>query len=343
MRNTILVLDRDSTNQLLLFRILGGAGYAVSSARDGAEAVARIETRPPGLIVANVNLPGKSGAEIAALVKARPNPIPIILVSPDAEPGRIPPADFVVGSPIDASRLLETVRELLSEDKEGGAPADRILVIDDDLAILNLLENLLAGEGYEAVMAACGREGLVALQKDKPDLILLDVQMPGMSGFEVLTKIRELHSDVPVIMVTAYGSEDVAAEALRLGADDYIAKPLRVKNLCFRIQRNLEKARLRASQESLNEQLRQTTLELTGRLQEVIEANASFRSLLDRILDDVKGLLERGGSAAEAIELLARLRRIAQADYPSAAYAEIAEAFKKANAENSKRQAPIPK
>ena len=332
MRNTILVLDRDPTNQLLLFRILGGAGYAVASARDGAEALAKIEARPPGLIVANVNLPGKSGAEIAQLVKMRPSPIPVILMSPEADPTPIPPADFVVGSPIDASKILEAVRRLLSGDEaDSMLPADRILVIDDDLAILNLLENLLAGEGYQVVTAACGREGLVALEKDQPDLILLDVQMPGMSGFEVLTKIRELRCEAPVIMVTAYGSEDVAAEALRLGADDYIAKPLRVRNLCFRIQRNLEKARLRASQESLNEQLRQTTLELTSRLQDVIEANTSFRSLLDRILGDVRQLLERGGSAAEAIELLSQLRRIAQAEYPSAAYQEIAEAFKKAN------------
>jgi len=332
VRNTILVLDRDPTNQLLLFRILGGAGYAVASARDGAEAVAKIEARPPGLILANVNLPGKSGAEIAALVKARPSPIPVILVSPAAEPRPIPPADFVVGSPLDASKILEAVRRLLREDEaESSAPADRILVIDDDLAILNLLENLLAGEGYQVVTAACGREGLVAIQKDQPDLILLDVQMPGMSGFEVLSKIRELQCEVPVIMVTAYGSEDVAAEALRLGADDYIAKPLRVRNLCFRIQRNLEKARLRASQESLNEQLRQTTLELTSRLQDVIEANTSFRGLLDRILDDLRQLLERGGSAAEAIEMIARIRRIAQAEHPAGAYEEIAEAFKKAN------------
>jgi DNA-binding NtrC family response regulator len=122
----------------------------------------------------------------------------------------------------------------------------------------------------------------------------------------------------------------VAAEALRLGADDYIAKPLRVRNLCFRIQRNLEKARLRASQEGLNEQLRQTTLELTGRLQDAIESDTAFRGLVGRMLDGVRGLLERGGSPAEAIELLARLRQVAQSERPAAAYDEVAEALKKA-------------
>jgi CheY-like chemotaxis protein len=204
LRNTILVLDHDPTNQLLLFRILGGAGYGVASARDGAEALAKIAVRAPGLIVSSVDLPGKSGVEIAQLIKARPVPIPVILISSEAEPQPAAPADFVLGSPLDASKLLEAVRRLLSgEGEEAAAPSDRILVIDDDLAILNLLENLLAGEGYEVVTAACGREGLVAIEKDRPDLILLDVQMPGMSGFEVLSKIRETRGEVPVIMVTA--------------------------------------------------------------------------------------------------------------------------------------------
>jgi DNA-binding response OmpR family regulator len=91
-------------------------------------------------------------------------------------------------------------------------------------------------------------------------------------------------------MVTAFGSEDVAADALRLGADDYMAKPLRIQNLCFRIQRNLEKARLRANQELLNRQLRETTLELTDRLQKALGAAEGAREL-------ARSLLEAAGSA----------------------------------------------
>jgi len=329
--NTILVLERDAATQLLLFRTLAGAGYGVITARDGAEGVAKIETGDPALVIADVDLAGKSGQEICQLVKSRPHPVPVILLSPAGDPGPIPPADSVIGTPMDTGKLLEVVGRLLgARPSQAPAPSSKILVIDDDLAILNLLETLLASEGYRVVVTASGREGLAALEREKPDLVLLDVQMPGMNGFEVLTKIREQDFDLPVIMVTAYGSEDVAADALRLGADDYIAKPLRVRNLCFRIQRNLEKARLGASQERLNEQLRQTTLELTDRLQDVIEANSAFRTLLDRILGDLRDDLARGGSVADAMDLLGRLREIAHAEFPTAAYEAIAEGFRRA-------------
>ena len=332
MQKTILVVDADTSTQLVLFRLLAEAGYAVSSAAEGAEAVAKIEAECPGLILANVDLPGKSGVEICRYAKARERPIAVALLAPGVEPGPIEPADAVLGTPIDTTRVLETVRAILhGGDDEPADPAARILVVDDDVGMRRLMENILAREGHTPIVAGSGREGLAVFEAERPDLVLLDVQMPGMNGFEVLTKMRESRSDVPVIMVTAYGSEQVAADALRLGADDYVAKPLRVPHIAFRIQRNLEKARLRASQRRLNQQLRRTTLELVDRLQQVVEVNAAFRRTLHRVLGDLRERLETEGASRQALAILDRLRVVSQPGHDAAPHAAIAAAFGEAD------------
>ena len=329
LQNTILVCDADSGTQVLLFRLLAEAGYGVTSASDGAAAIAKIESDPPALVLANVDLPGKNGVDLCRYVKERPQPIPVVLLAPGTAPEPIEPADAVVGLPIDPMKLLDAMRLLLGGDTDTERPPARVLLVDDDVGILDLLKNLLGTEGYGVEATNCGREGLAAIERQLPDIVLLDVQMPGMTGFEVLAKIREGRPQLPVVMVTGHGSEDVAAEALRLGADDYIAKPLRIRNLCFRVERTLEKARLRAAQERLNQQLRQTTLELADRLSDLVEANSAFRSLLHRVLTDVRDRIERDGAAADTLELLDRLRTIAEADDPTASYDDIAKSLRK--------------
>ena len=323
MNNTILVCDSDSGTQVLLFRILAQAGYGVASASDGAEAIAKIESDPPALIVASVALPGRSGIELSQYAKTRPEPIPVILLAPGMSPEPVETADAVIGLPLDAMRLVEAVQALLGAEDAEERPGERVLVIDDDVGILELLTNLLTGEGYAVSSAACAREGLEAIEAHEPDIVLLDVQMPGMSGFEALAKIRETRRLLPVIMVTGHGSEEVAADALRLGADDYIAKPLRIRNLCFRVERNLEKARLRDAQDRLNQQLRRTTLELTDRLADLVEGNTVFRQLLYRILGDLRARLGNEDASDATLALLDRLRTIAEAEDPAAHYERI--------------------
>ncbi|MFW6164109.1 MAG: response regulator [Planctomycetota bacterium] len=321
MSRTILVCDPDAGSQALLFRVLAEAGYAVASAADGAEAAARIESDPPDLVLVRADLPGRGGSELCSYAKERPEPLPVVVMTREAEP--LAEADATLRMPIEPSRVLETVGPLVEE--EGGAAhrGARVLVVDDDQGILELLTSLLGGEGYRVSTAACGREALEALGAERPDVMLLDVQLPGMSGFEVLAAIRERHGDLPVIMMTGHGSEEVATDSLRLGADDYVAKPLRIRSLCFRVERTLEKARLRDEQERLNDRLRQTTLALTDRLAGLAEANQALRDILGRVVAEVGRRLKGEGAAAEAGHLLARLSAVAEADDPVAACAAL--------------------
>jgi len=107
----------------------------------------------------------------------------------------------------------------------------KILVVDDEKDICGTLRDIFIGEGYEVDIANSGKEAIKKVKTRKPDLILLDVRMPGMNGVETLKAIRKIDKEVPVAMITAYEDVDLAQEALRLGAYDYIKKPFGIEYL----------------------------------------------------------------------------------------------------------------
>jgi DNA-binding response OmpR family regulator len=102
----------------------------------------------------------------------------------------------------------------------------RVLVVDDEPSIREMLVEYLTLKGYEAKSVTNGMEAIRLVREDRPHLVLLDVCMPGMSGLEVLQRIREIDPGIGVIMVTAVTEEALGREALKLGAFDYITKPL---------------------------------------------------------------------------------------------------------------------
>jgi type IV pilus assembly protein PilB len=126
------------------------------------------------------------------------------------------------------------------------ARASRVLVVDDDPAMTTVLRDILAEERYEVALAANGQEALACVYKERPDLILTDLQMPGMDGLELLRKLRRDLStcQIPVVFLTVVDALDSEAQALDLGADDYITKPVQRGRLLGRIRRSLFRAHL---------------------------------------------------------------------------------------------------
>ena len=112
----------------------------------------------------------------------------------------------------------------------------RILVVEDDLAILTGLSMNLKFEGYEVLQAQDGRQGLARALDESPDLLVLDVMMPELNGFEVLKELRQRGRDTPVVVLSAKGSEMDKILGLNLGADDYVAKPFGLQELLARIK-----------------------------------------------------------------------------------------------------------
>jgi two-component system, OmpR family, response regulator CpxR len=129
--------------------------------------------------------------------------------------------------------------------------ASEILVIDDDVELCELLTEYLGAEGFRVNAVHDGREGLAALASSEPALVVLDVMLPGLNGFDVLRRLRE-RSSVPVLMLTARGQDVDRIVGLEMGADDYLAKPFNPRELVARIraiQRRLERSDGRAGGE----------------------------------------------------------------------------------------------
>ena len=117
-----------------------------------------------------------------------------------------------------------------------------ILVIDDDQMMLKLAKAFLEREGFDVITAADGVSGMKLLRESKVDLVLLDVMMPGLNGYQVLQLIRE-YSSVPVIMVTGITDKDSVTRFLDLGADDYVTKPFNKGELIARIRSKLKQVK----------------------------------------------------------------------------------------------------
>jgi len=123
----------------------------------------------------------------------------------------------------------------------------RILAVDDEEKILDMLKSFLEREGYEVILAADGNAAWDLINSEKPDLVVLDWMLPGVSGLEVCRRIRELKLEVPVIMLTARAEEVDKLLGLELGADDYITKPFSLRELAARIKAVLRRSEMGAA------------------------------------------------------------------------------------------------
>ena len=117
---------------------------------------------------------------------------------------------------------------------------NRIITIDDEEVTLSLLKRILETEGYEVISVSNSRSAVELIADQQPDLILLDITMPGLNGFQLLKLIRQRH-DVPVIMLTGRSETDSLCDALSLGADDYVRKPFKRGELLARIKAKIRR------------------------------------------------------------------------------------------------------
>jgi DNA-binding response OmpR family regulator len=107
----------------------------------------------------------------------------------------------------------------------------KILIVDDEVWACDAIKKFMEEKGYDAITSFSGEDALEKVRNLKPDIILLDIRMPGMDGMEVLRRVREFDKDVGIIMVTAVKDEAVGKEALKSGADEYVTKPIDLNHL----------------------------------------------------------------------------------------------------------------
>lgn len=151
-----------------------------------------------------------------------------------------------------------------------GLPSETILVIDDSQDnLLFLKQYVLEPAGYRVVTAADGATGLAAATGCRPDLLLVDLQMPGMNGIEVIRALRKQRHQVPVILMAFHGSEETAIQVFRLGVRDYIIKPFTPEEILAAVEGALTESRLRKERDALTERLLDANRSLERRLREV--------------------------------------------------------------------------
>lgn len=135
----------------------------------------------------------------------------------------------------------------------------RILIADDEINMIWALKKALGKENYEIISANNGLDAIEIVKKEEPDLVILDIKMPIVDGMEALKKIKEVNSNIPVIMMTAHGSTKLAVEAMKSGASDYISKPFDIEELRITIRKALEFKNLNDEVGYLREKLKEKT------------------------------------------------------------------------------------
>lgn len=238
---SILVVDDEEPNRDILSRRLVKEGYSVTVADGGKEALDMLRLERYDLVLLDIMMPGIDGYEVLKRIRSEPvlHDTPVIMVTALSDEPSIKRclalgATDYVGKPFELTFLKSRIRQAvhaLSNLRRSNAvadtPAATVLVVEDDEMNRDLLVRRLNKAGYTAHPAGTGAEALSLINKQAYDLILLDIMMAQMDGYQTLQKIRsrEAFKDTPIIMISALGDAASIARCMELGADDYIMKP----------------------------------------------------------------------------------------------------------------------
>ena len=169
----------------------------------------------------------------------------------------------------------------------------RVLVVDDKELMRESIELTLRRSGHEVTTAVDGRQALELLSSARVDLLISDLKMPGMDGVSLLEQVKSRWCDVEVILITAFGTVDVAVRAMKFGAFDFVQKPFKADQLLLVVERALERRRLKSENEALRSQLRSDRpQELVG----VSESMLRLRKQIGRVAHSPSTVLIHGES-----------------------------------------------
>jgi signal transduction histidine kinase/CheY-like chemotaxis protein len=224
----VLVVEDDPNAYELIAAALRSAGYLSIRARHGDEAVRLARESHPAAVTLDLVLPGIDGWEVLKQLKGdestRNIPVVIISMVDNRDLGMALGADDYFVKPVDRDRLLERLRSITTRDGNGAKP--RLLVIDDDLAVHSLLDEDLSGLGYAIDNAYSGEDGLRVAEETSPDVIILDLMMPGLSGFEVAGSLKDnpRTANIPILVLTSKEISTQDRELLHSKVSSFVQK-----------------------------------------------------------------------------------------------------------------------
>lgn len=248
---TILIVDAQKEFRDVLQNVLTPYGYEVLTADTGAKALDLTKTISPAVVILDLALPGVPGIEVLAKLRAASPALPVIVVT-----GYVPPdlesrarelgVTNVLRKELKMDIIMQAINHAFqhagrpamkpAQPPRADGPKDRqetILVVDDEPEICNMVSEFLTRRGYQVTTAVGGEKALEMIMKAPPDLVILDIYMPGMNGVAVMRRLKTANflEKLGVIMLTASQEESLLQEALDLGAFDALSKPVNLDEL----------------------------------------------------------------------------------------------------------------
>ena len=262
----VLIADDDADVREVLVESFRDAGFDVLQAANGLEALLCVKRDRPDAVVLDLMMPRLGGVEALKRIHAFNPGIRALVVTGaiDAELHRqatLAGAAGVFAKPVSAATLVAALAgpapapapkpaaPTPAPAQSGGSPTGRVLVVDDNPEVRAMLEDVLTSLGYTTRSAADGATAVRSVLTEAPDVVLLDVYMPGLSGVGALPTIVALAPNAKVIMISGAANEDVLKRSLAFGAHDYVTKPFEIASLSRALETALAMRRLETGPE----------------------------------------------------------------------------------------------
>ncbi len=332
MQNQKVLIIEDNPLNLKLVRTLLQVGkYNVLEASDAKIGIELAKKNTPALILIDIQLPGMDGLSATRIIKKDPvlRDVPVIALTAhamqgDEEKAREAGCVGYITKPIDTRNFLGKISQFLQGNRDNNKfnerknvkYKNRVLIVDDEPLNVKLLAAKLPSDEYEIISAFNGREAIDKVGKDSPDIILLDIMMPGMDGYEVTRRLKNdpETSHIPIIIITALDGTDEKVRALNAGAEELINKPVNSAELIARMSSMLrlkqyhEQLTLRRQSEKSmaisagNKEPDQKEVRLFTVL--IVEDNERDARLIQCYLQDQPYRLIHVGNGEEALSLI---------------------------------------
>ncbi|MFQ5560324.1 MAG: response regulator, partial [Nitrospinota bacterium] len=298
-KNDIVIVDNSVSTNKSLSNQLQKAGFSkIHTFSDSREALEELLSIGPGLILAEVNMEGVDGWQLCKILRSETykpfNHVPIILYSTTTQN----PDAYQLASSVGASAFIQppfkyediitlVYTHYISPNAKSlpfkAGHTKKIVIADDDSNILKILKFCLDENGYTVETASNGKEAIEAIEKLRPQVVLLDYQMPVMDGMDVLKWLKREFPNIGVVVLTAHGSEKTAIHFMKEGADDYIRKPFDIKELPSICELAYKKY-----------SIRQNNMRFKEQVMELKESEAKYRGIVDNSSDMIYTLDENG-------------------------------------------------